>query len=35
MSSARARTFAFACRQADPDVIIVDAKISAMMVGAA
>jgi hypothetical protein len=30
---AGAHTFAFACQQADPDAIIVDAKISAVMVG--
>jgi hypothetical protein len=32
---AGAHTFAFACQQSDPDVVVVDAKISAVMVGAA
>ncbi|MEA2193957.1 MAG: hypothetical protein QOG42_391, partial [Solirubrobacteraceae bacterium] len=31
---AGAHAFAFACQQADPDAVVVDAKISAVMVGA-
>ena len=31
---AGAHTFAFACQQADPDALVVDAKISALMVSA-
>jgi hypothetical protein len=32
--AAGAHTFAFACQQTDPDAVVVDAKISAVMVGA-
>jgi hypothetical protein len=32
--AAGAHTFSFACQQSDPDAVVVDAKISAVMVGA-
>jgi hypothetical protein len=32
--TAGAHTFAFACQQTDPDAVVVDAKISAVTVGA-